>query len=145
MIKSPKLYFNDTGLMSYILKYKDPDSLSAGPVSGAIFETFLFNEFLKYKYNHDAVFELYFYRDSNGNETDVIIEFAGRYLLFEIKSSHTVRIEHTRSMKKLLSCLTGSKGYLLGFYKDDLQISENISAVNWKSMFKILDENFGLQ
>lgn len=142
MIKSPKLYFNDTGLLAYILKYKNPDTLYSGPLSGSIFETFLFNEFLKYKYNHNAPFEMYFFRDSNGNETDVIIEFEDKFLLFEIKASLTLRLEHARSLKKLLSLFPNSKGYLLGFYEDDVQISENIVARNWIHMFDILDECF---
>ncbi len=141
LIKSPKLYFTDTGLVVYILKYTDSDILYAGPLSGSIFETFLFNEFLKYKYNQNAAFEMYFFRDSNGNETDVIVESEGRYLLFEIKLSQTVRLEHAGNLKKLLPIFPGSKGYLLGFYENDFQISENITAVNWINLFKILDEN----
>jgi len=142
MIKSPKLYFNDTGLLAYILKYKDPDTLYSGPLSGSIFETFLFNEFLKYKYNRNAGFEMYFFRDSNGNETDIIIEFEDKFLLFEIKASLTLRLEHARSLKKHLSLFTNSKGYLLGFYEDDVRISENIVARNWIHMFNILNEFF---
>ncbi|KPK83206.1 MAG: hypothetical protein AMS27_13260 [Bacteroides sp. SM23_62_1] len=142
MIKSPKLYFNDTGLMAYILKYKDTDTLYTGPLSGNIFETFLFNEFLKYKYNYDAVFEMYFFRDSNGNETDIILEFEDKFLLFELKASRTLRLEHAGNLKKLLPLFHNGKGYLLGFYEDDFQITENIIARNWMNLFNILDENF---
>jgi uncharacterized protein len=142
MVKSPKLYFNDTGLLAYILKYQNPEILYTGPLSGSFFETFLFNEFLKYKYNHNAAFEMYFFRDSNGNETDIIIEFEGRFLLFEIKSALTLRIEHAKNLKKLMTLFPDSKGYLLGFYEDDIQISKNLFASNWIQLFKILDENF---
>ena len=142
MVKSPKLYFNDTGLMAYILKYQNPETLYTGPLSGCFFETFMFNEFLKYKYNHNASFEMYFFRDSNGNETDIIIESEGRYLLFEIKSSLTLRLEHAKDLKKSMTLFPGSKGYLLGFYDDGVQISENIVAKNWLNLFNILNENF---
>lgn len=142
VIKSPKLYINDTGLMSYILKYNNPEILFTGPLSGSFFETFVINEFLKFKYNNNPVFEICFFRDSNGNETDVILESGGRYLLFEIKSSQTLRLEHAGSLKKILPLFPASKGYLLGFYKDDIQISEDIFAVNWTSLIKILNANF---
>jgi hypothetical protein len=115
--------------------------LYTGPLSGSIFETFIINEFLKYKYNNNSLFEIYFFRDSNGNETDVIIEFEDKYLLFEIKVSRTLRLEYVRNLKKMLSVFPGSKGYLLGFFENDFQINKNLVALNWIKMFSILDEN----
>ncbi len=141
MVKSPKIYLNDTGLISYILKYHNSETLYSGPLSGSIFETFIINEFLKYKYNKNSPFEMYFYRDSNGNETDVIVEFEDKYLLFEIKVSSTLRLEHVRNLKKMLPVFPGSKGYLLGFFENDIQINENLVALNWIKMYSILDEN----
>ncbi len=85
---------------------------------------------------------MYFFRDSNGNETDVILESEGRYFLFEIKASRTVRLEHARNHVKLQTFFPNCKGYLLGFYEDDFQINENIFASNWTNLFNILDENF---
>jgi predicted AAA+ superfamily ATPase len=139
MIKSPKVYINDTGLAAYILRYQNPDTLYTGSISGSIFETFLLNEFIKYKYNSNAAFEMHFFRDSNGNEIDLIIEFEDRFFLFEFKASGTVRLEHSKNLIKLQSLFPRSKGYLLGFYEQDFQISEHITASNWTSLFSILN------
>ncbi len=142
VVKSPKLYFNDTGLMAYILKYQNPEILYTGPLSGSFFETFIFNEFLKFKYNYNADFELFYFRDSNGNETDIVIGYEDKFLLFEIKGSATYRTEHTKGLKKLMTMLPTAKGFLLGFYDNDIQISKDITACNWINLFRILDENF---
>lgn len=141
VIKSPKLYLTDSGLMSYILKYQSADTLQTGPLSGSFYETFLLNEFLKFKYNYNAAFDIYFYRDSNGNETDIILESGGRFFLFEIKATQTLRLEHTRNLSRQLSLFPGSKGYLLGFYDEELNLSDNMVVTNWTNMFRILRDN----
>ncbi len=141
VIKSPKLYFTDTGIMSYILKYQNVDTLLSGPLSGNFYETFIVNEFLKYKYNYNAAFDIYFYRDSNGNETDLILESGGRFFLFEIKAVQTLRIEHTKNLTRQLSLFPGSKGYILGFYEEEIEISENLTITNWTNLFRILETN----
>lgn len=141
VIKSPKIYFTDTGLMSYILKYQNADTLYAGPSSGSFYETFIVNEFLKFKYNYNAAFDMYFYRDSNGNETDIIMESGGRFFLFEIKAAETLRLEHTRNLSRQLKLFPGSKGYLLGFYEEDLKLNDKVIVTNWTNLFRILRDN----
>lgn len=138
MIKSPKLYFTDTGLMSYILKYQNAEILYAGPLSGSFYETFLLNEFIKFKYNYNAAFDIYFYRDSNGNETDIILESGGRFFLFEIKATQTLKLEHTRDLSRQLLLFPGSKAYLLGFYEEEFKVNDNLIVTNWTNIFSIL-------
>ncbi|MBA7570159.1 hypothetical protein ES708_11906 [subsurface metagenome] len=85
---------------------------------------------------------MYFYRDSHGNEIDLILEFGDQYLLFEIKQAVTLRMEHAKAIKKLIQFFPKSKGYILGFYNTEMPVAKDIVAVNWTKIFNILEDNF---
>lgn len=90
LVKMPKLYFYDTGLVSWLLGIQTPQQLEAHPLRGNIFETFIVSELMKSRLNTGERPNLYFWRDSNGNEVDVIIENGTRLIPLEIKSGKTV-------------------------------------------------------
>lgn len=74
-IKTPKLYFLDTGLAAYLTRWNTPDVLKNGAVAGAFFESFLIGEIIKSYYNKGVLEPpLYFYRDKDMNEIDLLIE-----------------------------------------------------------------------
>lgn len=85
-VKTPKLYFLDTGLAAYLTKWNTPDVLKNGAMAGAFFETFVISEIAKSYYNK-GILELpfYFYRDKNMNEIDLLIESNGILYPLEIK------------------------------------------------------------
>jgi len=87
-IKTPKLYFLDTGLAAYLTKWNTPDVLEAGAMAGAFFETFVVSEVLKSYYN-SGILEpsLYYYRDKDAKEIDIIIEQNGTLYPVEIKKT----------------------------------------------------------
>lgn len=86
VIKSPKLYFTDTGLAAYLTKWSSAETLKNGAFAGHIFENFVIMEIVKSYYNvSTAEPELYFYRDSNGKEIDLIIEKDNTLYPLEIK------------------------------------------------------------
>ncbi|PKN72560.1 MAG: hypothetical protein CVU50_06790 [Candidatus Cloacimonetes bacterium HGW-Cloacimonetes-3] len=89
MIKSPKLYFYDTGLVCRLLKIRESKELENHPLKGQIFETFVISEYLKKFYNQGLEAPLYFYRDSNGNEVDLIIQNGADLQPIEIKSAQS--------------------------------------------------------
>ncbi len=74
LIKTPKLYFLDTGLCSYLTEWTSPETLEAGAMSGAIFETYVFTEILKSYWHNGRVPNIYYYRDKDKKEIDFIIE-----------------------------------------------------------------------
>jgi len=98
IIKSPKLYFYDTGLASYLLGLKNEKHIKNHPLRAALFENMVINEYLKYRFNHGLSNNAYFYRDNHQNEVDLLIESAGSYILVEIKSAKTY---HDSFRKKL--------------------------------------------
>ncbi len=78
MVKTPKLYFLDTGLAAYLTKWITPDVLKNGAMAGAFFENFVIAEIIKSYYNKGILEPpLYFYRDKNMNEIDLLIEYNG--------------------------------------------------------------------
>ena len=86
-VKTPKIYFLDTGLMAFLTKWHTPEQIEAGAMSGAFFETFIFCEILKSFYNAgiDPRTYLYFYRDKDDNEIDFIINYNSKLHPVEVK------------------------------------------------------------
>jgi predicted AAA+ superfamily ATPase len=85
-VKTPKLYFLDTGLAAYLTRWNTPETLKSGAMAGAFFETFVVSELIK-GYANAGVLDLplYFYRDKEGHEIDVLIETDGTLYPLEIK------------------------------------------------------------
>ena len=86
-IKTPKIYFLDTGLAAYLTKWSSAQVLEAGAMAGAFFETFVIAEIIKSYYNAGLDLPLYFYRDRDGNEIDLLILSDGMLHPIEIKKT----------------------------------------------------------
>lgn len=104
LIKSPKLYFYDVGLASYLLGLENETQVSRDPLRGNLFENLVVMEALKYRYHQGRRSNLFFYRDSNGNEVDLIAENGRHLSAVEIKAGMTVNPDYfkgLRSFKKV--------------------------------------------
>lgn len=100
LVKSPKLYFVDVGLACWLLGIRSEEVLETHPARGALFETLVIGEFLKGKLNRGLPADLYFWRDNNGLEADLIFESKGKLQMVEIKSGRTVTTDYVRAAKK---------------------------------------------
>lgn len=100
LVKSPKLYFCDVGLAAWLLGIRDAATLETHAARGALFETYVITELLKQRFNAGQPRDLYFWRDSTGNEVDVLIETAQGLQAVEIKSGSTFASDWTSSLKK---------------------------------------------
>lgn len=89
LVKMPKLHFYDTGLVCWLLGIRTPDQLRTHPLRGAIFETWVVSEIAKHRINRGETGGLYFYRDSNGAEADLLIEHPSHLAIVEAKSAAT--------------------------------------------------------
>jgi predicted AAA+ superfamily ATPase len=87
LVKSPKIYFLDTGLCSYLTRWSDSQTLEAGNMNGAILETFVVSEIIKSYYNAGDSPRMSFFRDSNGREIDLLIQENNIWYPLEIKKS----------------------------------------------------------
>jgi len=90
LVKSPKLYFLDTGLLCYLLRVQNPADLIAHAARGAIFETWVVSEALKNFYNRGVEPDVYFWRDSAGHEIDLLIDQGSKQIPVEVKSGQTI-------------------------------------------------------
>jgi hypothetical protein len=90
LIKSPKLYFTDTGLLCYLLRIRNAKDLHLHAMRGSVFESLVISELIKNYVHRGQEQSLYFWRDASGNEIDVVIEGDGAALPIEIKSGQTV-------------------------------------------------------
>ncbi|MBI5182417.1 MAG: ATP-binding protein [Nitrospirae bacterium] len=103
LIKAPKLYFYDTGLLSWLIGINDPKQISIHAMRGALFENLVASELLKGRYNRGLDFNLYFWRDNTGNEIDVLIEEVDTLIPIEIKSGQTVTKDYFTGINKWLA------------------------------------------
>lgn len=90
LIKAPKIYFYDTGLLCWLLGIREVAQLEAHPLRGAIFETYVVAELIKARFNQGERAGLHYWRDSNGNEVDVLAEVGTKLMPIEIKAGQTV-------------------------------------------------------
>jgi predicted AAA+ superfamily ATPase len=90
LVKSTKLYFYDTGLVSYLLGIKSEKSIQESEFKGALFENLVINEYIKQNYHHNLYREFYFWRDSNGHEVDLLVSNETAYDIVEIKATKTI-------------------------------------------------------
>jgi predicted AAA+ superfamily ATPase len=90
LVKMPKLYFYDTGLAAALLGIENSQQLKLNPFRGALFENFVILDLIKQRFNQAKASNLFFWRDSAGNELDILIDQAERLIPVEIKSGQTV-------------------------------------------------------
>lgn len=128
LIKTPKLYFYDVGLTSHLLGIENQSHLKNHPLRGQLFENLVISELVKYRYNVGKRSNLFFYRDSNGNEVDVISKAGFTLHSIEIKSSqtfHSTFLKGIHSFKKTFPSQT-KEGQAFVLYDGELkQTREN--------------------
>lgn len=100
LVKTPKLYFHDTGLAAFLLGIRDAEHLSIHSARGALFENFVVSELIKHRYNQGLPSNLYFWRNNTGDEVDVVIEQGEKLLPLEIKSGQTFNADFLTGINK---------------------------------------------
>jgi uncharacterized protein len=98
LIKSPKLYFYDVGLASWLLNLRSPEHVARDPALGHLFENTLVLDALKQRFNAGESGELYFYRDATGNEVDLLIPNGRQFDAIEMKAGATVNSDYFRGL-----------------------------------------------
>lgn len=130
LIKTPKLYFLDTGLCSYLTQWSTPESLEAGAMSGAILETYMLSEILKSYWHNGKTPHFYFYRDRDQKEVDLLIEADGSLYPVEFKKSASPSLNATKNFLSLEKL-----GHKIGFgavvclKQQDALLSRTVAAI----------------
>jgi uncharacterized protein len=139
MIKSPKIYFCDTAICSYLLGIHQKETLLGSPYFGNLFETMIVIDFLKRFMNFGDKPSMYYLRTRDGLEIDLVIEIAGFLYLYEIKSAMTILPKHATSLKRMSNEL-GSKikeSSIISCTEEDFLVSESIYNYSWKNILSI--------
>jgi predicted AAA+ superfamily ATPase len=137
VIKSPKYYFTDVGLLCFLLGIENKDQVRRDPLVGNIFENLVVIECLKEQYNKGKISNLYFFRDTNGNEVDIVFQDGRELVPIEIKSSSTFNTKFLKGINKFQS-LTDRSGNGVLIYSGDLTPeSEKYSVINFQDIPEI--------
>lgn len=134
IIKSPKYYFIDVGLLCYLLGILKEEQVSRDPLVGNIFENLVVIECLKGLYNKGLVSNLYFFRDSNGNEVDLLLKNGRQFIPIEIKSSSTFSKKQLKGLEYFLKLKPDTKKLLLAYNGEAKHLSKGISVINFKDV-----------
>ena len=130
IIKSPKIYFYDTGLLSYLLGIRNLKDLQIHFQRGSLFENFIILEAIKQSWNRSTHEQFYFWRDSTGNEIDLIIERGNELIPLEIKSSKTIHQDFFKGLQYFEKIRPGVKNYLV-YGGNELQKRANCTVIGF--------------
>lgn len=130
LVKRPKLYFLDTGLCAYLTEWSSPETLEAGAMSGAVFETFVFAEILKSWWHHGRTPQVYYYRDRDGKEIDFVFLQDGRAYPVEVKKSASPKREWATVLSALSRLrLKIADEAVICLCKQPIPIAKNANAI----------------
>jgi len=135
LVKTPKLYFLDTGLASWLLGIQNIDQLSIHSQRGALFETWVVSELLKARYNSGEVSNLYFWRDRTGHEVDLLVDLGTRLSPLEIKSGQTINRDYFKGLdfwQRLAAESAGQPWLIYG--GDSKQIRSGVNILPWNEI-----------
>jgi uncharacterized protein len=131
-VKTPKIYFLDTGLACYLTKWNDVETLKSGAMAGAMFETFVISEILK-SYFNKGIYKppLYFYRDKDMREIDIVIEDSGILYPVEIKKHADPTLRDIKNFDVLDKCAgyQRGEGAVVCLYDKLMHLTENVWIV----------------
>lgn len=134
LIKSSKIYFYDTGIVCHLLGIRTVEGLQKSNYYGAIFENFIVSEIIKNRKNKEQFGEVYFYRDSTGNEVDVLIENEGNLIPIEIKSAVKIQKEHHKNLKWFQKVFRQEGGILLYAGNENESFPNEIEQLSWTNV-----------
>lgn len=139
LVKSPKLYFNDPGLACYLLDIETLQQLDRDKMRGAIFENFIVMEAIKHRYNMGLEGGVFFYRDSNQNEVDILIKQEGELTAIEVKSSMTYNSSFEKTLALIESWIKTPVRKKAIVYSGDFEnTTGNINLINYRHIASIL-------
>lgn len=135
LVKTPKLYFLDTGLAAWLLGIHDPAQLALHPLYGSLFETLVVGEFLKARWHAGQEPQLYFWRDRSGHEVDLLIDQGRHIVPVEVKSGQTVAADFLTPIKRWQSLAGDVAGPAVLVYGGQVQQARtDCTVIPWRQL-----------
>ena len=142
LTKTPKLYFLDPGLAAWLAGVREANTLITSPLRGPIFETWVVSEFAKRRFNTLCTDELHFWRDSSGNEIDLLVTRGETIVCaIECKSGQTIAQDWFPPLTRF-SKLAGEMPRILIYGGDAVQTRNDTSVHGWRNIGTALDQAF---
>lgn len=139
LVKTPKLYFNDPGLACYLLDIETEQQLDRDKMRGAIFENYVVMEVVKHRLNKGLEGGVFFYRDSNQNEVDILLKQEGMFTAIEVKSSMTYSTSFEKTLKKIDQWIEDPVVRKVIVYNGDFEnTAGEIKLVNYRNLTEML-------
>jgi predicted AAA+ superfamily ATPase len=135
LVKTPKLYFYDSGLLCHLLKIKTDKASIGNRLKGNIFENMVIAEFQKQNYHNVLNNEYYFWQDSNANEVDLLLPTDNGFSAFEIKATQTITSDLFKNLDKFelnASLQTVEKTLIYGGLENQKRSKHRV--LSWKSI-----------
>jgi uncharacterized protein len=140
LVKSPKIYFSDTGLAVWLLGIREPKQLAFHAQRGALFENLVVMEFLKARFNQGLLPDMYFWRDSRGLEVDLLLERGGELNPVEIKSGQTIASDFFDSLNKWKSISERENKPAWLVYGGDRELQNgHVRIISWRMLPELVD------
>ena len=136
-IKSPKVYFTETGLASYLLGIRSPEQVANHPLMGNLFENMAVMEILKRRLNRGDEPDMYFMRTSSGLEADIVVENGGRLDLYEVKASSTFRPDMTANLRRMAEFIPDVGRLALVYSGRASGIQDGVDTVNFADVGEV--------
>jgi predicted AAA+ superfamily ATPase len=135
LVKTPKLYFYDTGLACRLMSLQNAEQIKTHPQRGALFETFVVNELLKARLHQALPDNLFFWRDQSGTEVDVLIDQGNRLDPVEIKSGQTITPDFFKGLKRWRDLAQDETGPAWLVYGGDVsQERQDVRILSWQDL-----------
>ncbi len=134
VLKSPKLYFYDTGLASYLLRIQKSELVGQHLYRGALFENLMISELLKNRLHVGQKSNLYYWRDHTGHEIDVVIDQGLKLLAVEIKSGKTITTDFLKGLRYWQKLTDQPEGILLYTGSDRQNRSDGMKICSWRDV-----------
>ena len=134
LVKTPKLYFLDVGLMAWLLGIRDDASVATHSVRGALFETWAVSELIKQRFNQGQPADLYFWRDSLGREVDIVYETPQGLQAVEIKSGSTWTAAWTQGLQQWQAISKESLAPFIVYGGDDSFERQGCKVLGWRQL-----------
>jgi len=131
LIKSPKLYFYDTGLAAFLLGIQQENHVVSHPLRGALFENMVVSELLKKRFNQGKTDNLYYLRDSRGNEVDILLDYGLHLDMIEIKSGQTLTKSFFGGLHYYRRLYQQTRTCFLVYGGDIDRVQEDVKIIPW--------------
>ena len=133
IVKRPKIYFYDTGLVSYLTGIESEKDFENGVMTGSLFENYIISEVIKKEIHKKSDANFYFYKTNHGIEIDLIIDRKKTQNYIEIKSSYSFK---TSFLKSILSLKEKNQMGILVYRGDDIPYAQDIKVLNYQNFLK---------